>query len=174
VTKLSDLIATCDVEEVLRQLVAARPREEKSLQGYREVITELRQTLSMPTGGRLLVQYSSDILNSDPYWDVVMYDADESRWSTSFVPWTKLLDRDVSVQGGDLTEAQALAHILYDITFHGFTSAEVEEEGDRLKEMGDELDELLATLPENPTDEDYEAIGLHVWKPSDFGVLDEE
>lgn len=159
---LLELIRTADVETVLRDLAEAYPKQAPSLPGYRNVISELMGMSSSPADGSTItvVRYPAGEFTDKPCWYVGGEDADGSEWSLSFVPWADLLEREVRVKNCDLTPAQMLAHVLWEITFYGFNSEDVEIGRDDLKARMDKLDEMLAGLPENPTDAEYEAVGL--------------
>ena len=58
----------------------------------------------------------------------------DDKWSTSFVDWNELIDLPVvDMTSVELTEM--LAHVLYDITFYGFTRKSVMDSAESLHEV---------------------------------------
>jgi len=68
----------------------------------------------------------------EDYIDVCLYDEEEDElFSIDFVPWENLMQKDI-ISKINLTNEQIMAHILWEITFWGFSAEKVKEAGDNL------------------------------------------
>lgn len=75
----------------------------------------------------------------EKYINVRLYEPDEGACSTSYVEWTELIDMAV-VDETDSNMNEQLAHILYEITFHGFSNESVKQAAAELARIIDEVD----------------------------------
>jgi hypothetical protein len=93
-------------------------------------------------GGTIVVQrFPPDELNEEPRWHVNLEDTAGQPWSMSFIPWAEYLGLDVTSRGVDLTHEQVLAHILWEITFFGWTADAVAKNSDDLRDTIDDLED---------------------------------
>lgn len=66
------------------------------------------------------------------YVDVCLYDKEKDElFSIDFIPWENLIQKNI-IPKINLTNEQIMAHILWEITFWGFSSEKVKESGDNL------------------------------------------
>lgn len=144
-------------DAALDYLAIEYPSDPGTRVGYQQVIAELlglepkvhrgggALDNSDNEGGTIVVfRGEPDAVNEEPYWHVSLEDRSGERWSMSFIPWAEYLGLDVAARGVDLSPEQMLAHILWEITFYGWTSEDVEEKGGELREIVDDLKEQLA------------------------------
>lgn len=81
-----------------------------------------------------LIEVSEDKDNFvfEDYVDVCLYDEEQDElFSIDFVPWENLIQKDI-ISKVNLTNEQIMAHILWEITFWGFSAEKVKEAGDNL------------------------------------------
>jgi hypothetical protein len=85
-----------------------------------------------------LVQVDADPDPSDPIIDVCMMDDEGGLFALDFIDWTDLIDMNVK-KPNNMHGKECLAHILWEITFWGFSNNEVAKERKKLKnEMQDD------------------------------------
>lgn len=82
--------------------------------------------------------YLVEVLSSEndcqcqDYIDVCLYDEEEDElFSIDFIPWENLIQKDI-VSKLKLTNEQVMAHILWEITFWGFSAGKVKQSGNDL------------------------------------------
>jgi len=69
---------------------------------------------------------------SGDYIDVCLYDKeDDAFFAADFQPWGCLIEKEI-ITTINLTKEQIMAHILWEITFWGFSSEKVKEAGGNL------------------------------------------
>ena len=74
----------------------------------------------------------------EEYTDVRLSNIDETElFCTDLTPWRKLIDLEIDNKI-NLSKEEVLAHILYDITFYGYTETEIEQEQYRLSELAEQ------------------------------------
>ncbi|MGI9357983.1 MAG: DUF6557 family protein [Paracoccaceae bacterium] len=81
-----------------------------------------------------LIEVSEDKDNFvfEDYIDVCLYDEENDElFSIDFVQWENLMEKDI-ISKINLTNEQIMAHILWEITFWGFSAEKVKEAGDNL------------------------------------------
>ena len=77
--------------------------------------------------------YEIHLKKAEEYIDVCLYSLKEKTYyALDFVAWEELIDLKVYNEL-DLTDAESLAHILWEITFWGFSSAQIQTEAEKLK-----------------------------------------
>lgn len=116
-----------------------RWRDKPVEQVFRRYTNSIREILELP-GGEELDGYSliveGNVQDDEEFTDVYL-DNGEEKWSTSFVDWNELVDLPV-VDKIKEEITGTLAHVLYDITFYGFTRKSVLDESDDLRERSKE------------------------------------
>jgi hypothetical protein len=76
----------------------------------------------------------------ESFIDVCMHDESEDEiYSLDFIDWTELINMKVK-KPNKLSKEECLAHILWEITFWGFSNQQVSEERSKLKEAIKEND----------------------------------
>lgn len=159
-----DLLDALSDTEILDALIAQYPDVAESREGYCKALTELRATVPAPKPDcGLLIRFINE---NTGYFDLTYVEAGEE-YSPSFAPWAEMLGMPIT-SDTDLEPAQIAAIMLWEVTFHGFSMEAVQRTADELKRIADEVDAALASLPENPTEADYEAVGLKVFDSEKF------
>lgn len=173
--KLIELLNTVPLPDVLREIEAEYTLDIYDFEGYQAAFDELRATTANPSDGSSII-VSRYVEDGEGLWHVGLDDVDGKQYSLSFIPWADLLNHEVRIKdcdrdGGsdrntvDLTPAQMLAHVLWEITFYGYSSVEIGERDAELSAIVAEFNDLIETLPETSSDEGLESIGLKVWHP---------
>lgn len=109
---------------------------------YMNVLVELLNKPEFESHDRLSVDERIDDLSDPPemYVDVHILKPDEDEpWALDFVPWSTLIDLKI-VNKLKLKPEELLAHILWEITFHGYSESKVDEESKKLQELADRID----------------------------------
>jgi hypothetical protein len=75
--------------------------------------------------------------NDEAYVDVHGLDADGQAWAIEFRPWSEWLSMPLKVSGLDLTPAQALAHILWEMTFVEYDQDTIQDEWSEIRERAE-------------------------------------
>ena len=76
----------------------------------------------------------------DQYIDVNLYSVKEDQiYAMDLTLWSELIDMEV-YKGYEIDNTEALAHILWEVTFHGFSEKEVSRKIDELKELARRID----------------------------------
>jgi hypothetical protein len=80
-----------------------------------------------------LVQVDTDKEEHGLIIDVCMLDEEEDElFALDFVDWRDLIDLNIE-KPSDMSENECLCHILWEITFWGFTNKDVKAERDKIK-----------------------------------------
>ena len=77
--------------------------------------------------------YAIALTEGVEYMDVHLVE-DGKKYAMDFVLWKDLVDSTIVDNTGRLENIEALAHILWEMTFYGFTEARVKEAGDEVLE----------------------------------------
>ena len=105
--------------------------KEYSIDKVRHVYTKtVRELLELDS---VVPVYDIALAKEEEYLDAHLLE-DGKRFAMDFVLWSDLIDCPIVDNTGKLTDVEALAHILWEITFYGFTEARVKEAGDELLE----------------------------------------
>jgi hypothetical protein len=165
--RLADLLRNVDEAEVLRELASSYPKEAVSVAGYSKVLDQLRGLEPASTGMTIVVSLRPPDEDIDhAWWDVSGDDGAVTSWALDFHPWAEWLGMPFRVEGGELSDAQIAARVLWEMTFHGFDNDAVQDAWRKIDAHKVELDEILAGLPEEATDQEIaaalDAAGLHV------------
>lgn len=111
------------------------------LKSYNCVVEEL-QSLPKNTTSDLHLVIDTVIDGDQECMDVHLYDTvEDCKYSMDFVDWSELIDLIVEDKTG-LSNPDQIAHILYELTFWGFTPDQIEQEKKILKEASKEPDDL--------------------------------
>lgn len=74
----------------------------------------------------------------------------EDTYAVDFIPWNELIDLEI-YSLTNLDKNAILAHILWEITFYGYTSEKVNKEREKLEKLIDDIDsgveELIPFIP---------------------------
>jgi hypothetical protein len=95
--------------------------------GYTSTVRELLELDSTSSA------YAIALTEGEEWMDVHLV-ADGKKFAMDFVLWEELVDSTIVDNTGRLENTEALAHILWEMTFYGFTEARVKEAGDELLE----------------------------------------
>lgn len=83
----------------------------------------------------------------EKYVNVRLQDPKEGACSTSYVEWTDLIDLTITDETGSNNNEQ-LAHILWEITFHGFSNESIKQAAQELSRQIDEIEKNPDNLVE--------------------------
>ena len=134
--------------------------QDKDLDAYLEMQTQLRAMKSAPTTmSCVLSREWSDDNPPEPIIDVHGYEmGDEQAYAIGFEPWPVWLGMEVKAAPElDLSDADMLANILYEMSFYGFDPDEVSETKDEMiMRRKDEVDQMIedGRVDELPTIDD--------------------
>jgi len=150
---LRDLLKKCrykDVFNILHQEYYKKKQKEEIYQadcGYRAVFNNLLMLPHLPWTDKgheyqIYIRKNIDEINedNDEFIDVSLYcEEDEQIYAMDFTPWEDLIDAEIR-KGVFLDDCTILAHILWEITFYGYTREAVKEAEDNLKELSDKIE----------------------------------
>lgn len=177
---LNEMFKKADLSEVLKELYTLYPEEEKNDAGYKEALYEILIETSPIKGeiteritvDRVYKQYEDPILDTDDYINIYSVDpkaeedefgrsGEDIHWALEFTPWENWLAMEVEVVTPDSrcdTRNKILAHILYEMTFCGYSNKEIKAEKDELISIKNELDKLLEEKGHDKAIEDGDLI----------------
>lgn len=109
--------------EVAIAIVSSYPNQRKSIHEYEDVFNLLKQRSPIASEMRLVIEYIEDDLEPGYYYHLSgKKEGDDQNRSLMFCPWSKWLGMKVSEATlSALSYPQIVAHILFEITFAGFT-----------------------------------------------------
>lgn len=133
----------------------SRWREEAVDRVYKSYTNAARELVELPGDDELeghVIVVDSNVQDDEEFTDIYIQ-CGEDKWGTSFIDWNSLIDLPVDDRIS-LEVSEILAHVLYDITFWGFTRKNVLEAGDSLSNS-DKTDVVEVDIDEflNPGDE---------------------
>lgn len=106
------------------------------MQAYGNVLKEL-QDLPMNSDTNFHIVLEDQVVSEEEFVDVHLYNTtDNESFAVDFIDWGDLIDLLVEDKIG-LSHADQLAHVLYELTFWGFTGDQVKRER-RLLEIASE------------------------------------
>ncbi|MEO8712394.1 MAG: DUF6557 family protein [Parafilimonas sp.] len=131
------------------------PDQEKSIEGYEIVYSELQ--IMQPAYSKMLIQLKevSDEFDNEHYVDVSGVQPDEApstpeinnSYALEFTPWAKWLGMQIDDAAfKKFTEPEILSYILYEMTFAGFDETAIQKQKE-------ELDKQIEAI-ENMTEEE--------------------
>lgn len=162
----AELIASTGWAEVKAALLWLFPEEESEISGYQKIFWELRRMNPEPDAMRIAIERRPiPGYDEDPTPEVIgrngtlnrelddfqhlgkhatpEYGAEEATYSLSLRPWRNWLGMTVEPETlREYSPAQAIAHCLADMTFHGFSEAEHQEVSDELARRVAEIDAM--------------------------------
>ena len=140
---LRDLLKVCRYKDIFNVLhkeyykdVYPKDKIQEADYGYRKVFEEL---LMLPD--KLNEEYQiyickkTDDLDGEEFIDVSFYcHEDEEVYAMDLTPWADLIDAEIKIDI-ELNNAEISAHILWEVTFYGFTQDHVILEKERLEDL---------------------------------------
>ena len=147
---LRDLLKTCrykDVFNIIHQEYYKNKYPEGKIQeadcGYRRVFEELLMLPDKPNEEyQILVKKQVDDFDGEEFVDVSLYcNEDKEAYSIDLTPWSNLIDAKIfSYQLAGLRDVEIIAHILWEITFYGFSEDRITLERTDLKRLIERVD----------------------------------
>lgn len=148
--KLQEYFQTLNKETVLLLLVELYPSQEKNLEGYSEAWDEILTLSPVKTDDTVIEVYNcvtewGDPTLADEDYISVHGLKDNQSWALEFCPWEEWLNWEVTAIEDPRcnTKEQILAHILFEMTFCGYSAKEISEERDYLQKLSDEVDKSI-------------------------------
>lgn len=125
---LQQMLSVCDPEKISRIILTNYEHEKDHFDAYVQMITSLRsRNPSLSTMAYITVEPNAE--DDLVYYHVSHVDMEDQVWAADFTPWDEWLNLFVKTE---LPDDDALAHIIWEMTFHGFDES-------RIKEMRDDL-----------------------------------
>lgn len=94
----------------------------------------------------LIHEHTSMTTNKQPdgfvekYVDVCLTEHDSNEtFAIDMIKWSQVIDMNINNKD-NFSMFDQLAHVLWELTFHGFTSEQVDHERDKLKQLCDRID----------------------------------
>ncbi len=131
--KLKEIILGSNWEAIRKTFLHNYPDQEKSIIGYESVFKKLRSKAPVNSKMELVCEKAVPILKDDePFFEVYGIDGTKredgelERFSLSLAPWSKWLGTSLSERTlNKYTKEEIISHCLFDMTFHGFSEAEM-------------------------------------------------
>ena len=117
-------------------------RIQEADQGYLKVYNELQEFGHKPNKEyQISVHEREDDLDGERFIDVSLYcPEDEKTYAVDLTPWEDLIDAKIKTDFWRLGHTATLAHILWEITFYGFSDKSIKLERDKLTELTKRID----------------------------------
>ena len=129
--KLLELINSVDFDEVFQHL--KEMWEESDYDSYRRAVDELLVTTPSESADMSIYVHQDD--------EEIIVDCIDDKgeiWAMDFIPWHKLLAMDIVIDFDPVyivSYQELLGHILWKLTYHGYSSSTVETEGQYVDEL---------------------------------------
>jgi len=128
--------------DILRELFLEYPEQVSSTRGYRKALDEIRSLDPVVSDITICAELVNDPLDEEIYVDVFGRKPNDSDpYAVEFMRWEEWLGSFVDT--GDFSDAQFLAHCLFEMTFVGYSNAEVCAELERINSMAIDATERL-------------------------------
>lgn len=143
--KFKELVDRVDVFSVVDRLIELYPDQEKSRDAYIGVLNGLKTTDAVESKDdiKLLVVELEDSFGDDieVYVNVSGYsETEQQSYAIEFSPWNEWLGMKMYTNSiKRFGEVDVMAHCLYEMTFCGFESVEVEK---RMDDIADRVEEI--------------------------------
>lgn len=133
--KLKEIIKTSNWEEVRKIFLRNYPSQEKSIIGYEIVYKKLRSKAPTISPMELFCDKAEPILKGDDqFYDIYGVDGTKredgelEKFSLSLTPWSQWLGSSLSESIlSNYTKEEIISHCLFDMTFYGFSEAEIKK-----------------------------------------------
>lgn len=129
-----ELLNKYGVGDIMRELFAGYP--DSDIESYSSAIMELRTIKPVINHHKLVVNKYYD--NSDPQPDRQFYDVtallDGESYAITLTSWEEILGMEMGESDYDLSELEILCHILYEITFTGYSDKTVKEQATMIRQ----------------------------------------
>lgn len=133
--KLKEIITTLNWEAVRKVFLRNYPSQKKTIIGYEIVYKKLRAKASTISTMELFCDKGEAILKGDnQFHDVYGIDGTKrndgelEKFSLSLTPWSQWLGSSLSEKIlNNFTKEEIISHCLFDMTFHGFSEAEIKK-----------------------------------------------
>ncbi len=133
--KLKEIIATSDWEIIRKIFLRNYPSQKKSILGYEFVYKKLRAKSPTISSMVLYCNKSEPILKGDDQFHDIYgidgtkrEDGELEKFSLSLTPWSQWLGSSLSENIlNNYTKEEIISHCLFDMTFHGFSEADIKK-----------------------------------------------
>jgi hypothetical protein len=148
---LKELIQNNPWLNVQLTLVDLYPDQQKSIEAYEIVFSELQMLQPEPSEIIIQLKEQFDEFNNETYVEVCGLHPDEppstpeinNSYALEFTPWSEWLSMEID-QGAfeKFTEQEILSHILYEMTFIAFDEAEIQKQKQELDKRIEEIENM--------------------------------
>lgn len=114
-------------EEIVKRLLQLYSKEKKNLEGYRSALKELRTLTPKKTSFQIRVQHYQD--EEEAWEDVGGFNLDDptTPYSLQLSPWREWMGMEFTLESlRDYPMIDLLAHCLWEMTFSGYSNAQVQ------------------------------------------------
>jgi len=133
--KLKEIIATSNWEAVRKTFLRNYPDEKKSIRGYEFVYKKLRAKSPTISSMALSCSKGEPVLKGDDQFHDIYgidgtkrEDGELEKFSLSLTPWSQWLGSSLSKDIlNNYTKEEIISHCLYDMTFYGFSEADMKK-----------------------------------------------
>ena len=137
--KLKELIEKYNFEEVFQKLIELYPKEEKNKKGYKNAYTEMKEltnsNIEVNPKSKIIVEYiKKDKLIEEPYWSVSLLE-NNMRYAIELSQWKDLMNYNCKIK--NMEEIDFLAHVIWELTFMGYSQKEIKKEYDKITKLAD-------------------------------------
>tara|TARA_B100000315_G_scaffold84339_1_gene77302 strand:+ start:749 stop:1426 length:678 start_codon:yes stop_codon:yes gene_type:complete len=131
--KLKEIIKASNWEAVRKAFLRIYPSQKKSIIGYEIVHKKLRAKPTTISTMKLCCDNGESILKGDDQFHDIYgidgtkrEDGELEKFSLSLTPWSQWLGSSLSEKIlNNYTKEEIISHCLFDMTFHGFSEAEI-------------------------------------------------
>lgn len=139
--RFKDIIFKFDFENIVNRLIELYPDSHK--ESYFHAITELVSLKPKKTTIQISVKEFGDVQDKRDYIDVRGIDKKCNNWALDFTDWREILSMQITQDSINyFSLLDITCHILWEITFNGYTNNDVQTEIkkliDRVKDIKDE------------------------------------
>lgn len=128
--KLHQLFTKYNWDEISTRFFQLYPDQEKNADGYAAAYKELAEMQAGTSNYNLVIDHvistEQDHGYEDDWYHVYAVDKNvniDQRWAIDYMEWADCLDLEIAPT--TLSEQDILSHIMYELTFYGYSSSEV-------------------------------------------------
>lgn len=139
---LNELVDKVNFSDMWDKFKNIYPDSENSIDGYRDVYITLKDIEPEEYDLRIVVEYSI----SDEWYYVYGREKNSlENYGLDFIDWEKCLSMEIENKE-NLSDEELLVHIMWELTFYGFSQEEVGEEGEKIEKRLESVEEGNAEL----------------------------
>lgn len=133
--KVYELISKYDVDTIVNAVIDEYPDQLRNYFGYDFAVRQLQVMEVIDSEHTVVIEHVDPHYEDDePYENVsTRLPNDDTRWAMDFTPWSEVLGMNIDPDiFNRYTEQAVIGHILYEMTFNGYSNEETQAKAEEL------------------------------------------